>query len=151
MFGSVGMVGRSYGATCQWLAASERPPNLRAICPVVTGSDFFRGWVYEGGAFQLGFNLFWVWMMSDRQRAAKAEELFTHLPLRTVPLPDPKWSRFYFDWLDHSTDDDYWQSLSINRRYARIDVPAFNVGGWFDVFLRGTLENFVRMRAEGGR
>ena len=148
--GSVGMVGRSYGATCQWLAASDRPPHLRAICPVVTGSDFFRGWVYEGGAFQLGFNLFWVWMMSDRQRAAKSEELFAHLPLRTVPLPDPKWSRFYFDWLDHSTDDDYWQSLSINRRYARIDVPAFNVGGWFDVFLRGTLENFVRMRAEGG-
>jgi putative CocE/NonD family hydrolase len=148
--GAVGMVGRSYGATCQWLAASERPPHLRAICPVVTGSDFFRGWVYQGGAFQLGFNLFWVWMMSDQQRAAKAEELFAHLPLRTVPLPDPKWARFYFDWLDHATDDDYWQALSINRRYARIEVPAFNVGGWFDVFLGGTLENFVRMRGEGG-
>jgi putative CocE/NonD family hydrolase len=148
--GAVGMVGRSYGATCQWLAASERPPHLKAICPIVTGSDFFRGWVYQGGAFQLGFNLFWVWMMSDRRGAAKAEELFRHLPLRSVPLPDPQWARFYFDWLDHPTDDDYWQSLSINHRYPRIEVPALSVGGWFDVFLGGTLENFVRMRREGG-
>jgi putative CocE/NonD family hydrolase len=148
--GAVGMVGRSYGATCQWLAASERPPHLKAICPVVTGSDFFRGWVYQGGAFQLGFNLFWVWMMSDKRRAAKPEELFHHLPLRTVPLADPKWARFYFDWLDHPTDDEYWRALSINRRYPQIEVPALNVGGWYDVFLGGTLENFTGMRSEGG-
>ena len=148
--GFVGMVGRSYGATCQWLAASERPPHLKAICPIVTGSDFYRGWVYQGGAFQLGFNLFWVWMMSDRSHAAKAEELFRHLPLSTVPLPDPKWARFYFDWLDHTSDDDYWRGFAINGRYPRIEVPAFNVGGWFDVFIGGTLENFVRMRTEAG-
>lgn len=148
--GSVGMVGRSYAATCQWLAASERPPHLKAICPVVTGSDFYRGWVYQGGAFQLGFNLFWAWMMSDRRGSAKAAELFRHVPLRTVPLPDPKWGRFYFDWLAHPTDDDYWAALSINRRYGRIQAPALNVGGWFDVFLGGTLENFARMRREGG-
>jgi uncharacterized protein len=150
--GSVAMVGRSYSATCQWLAASERPPSLKAICPVVTGSDFFRGWVYQGGAFQLGFNLFWNWMMSSKEQRGrtKPEELFRHRPLRTVSLPDPRWSRFYFDWLDHPTDDDYWAATSVNRRYPRIEVPALNVGGWFDVFLGGTLENFVRMRREGG-
>jgi putative CocE/NonD family hydrolase len=148
--GSVGMVGRSYAATCQWLAASEQPPHLKAICPVLTGSDFFRGWVYQGGAFHLGFNLFWVWMMSAKRGAPKAEQLFSHLPLRAVPLPDPAWGRFYFDWLAHPTDDDYWQSLSINRRYPRIEIPVLNVGGWFDVFLGGTLENFTRITREGG-
>ena len=148
--GSVGMVGRSYAATCQWLAAAERPPHLKAICPVLTGSDFFRGWVYQGGAFHLGFNLFWVWMMSAQRGAAKPEQLFSHLPLNTVPLPDPAWGRFYFDWLAHSTDDDYWQSLSINRRYPQIEVPVLNVGGWFDVFLGGTLENFTGVGREGG-
>jgi uncharacterized protein len=150
--GEVGMVGRSYSATCQLLAASERPPHLRAICPVVTGSDFYRGWVYQGGAFQLGFNLFWNWMMSSKEqrRGVKPEELFRHLPLRTVPLPDPEWSRFYYDWLDHPTDDQFWADGSVNRRYPRIEVPALNVGGWFDVFLGGTLENFMRLRREGG-
>jgi putative CocE/NonD family hydrolase len=148
--GSVGMVGRSYAATCQWLAASEQPPHLQAICPVLTGSDFFRGWVYEGGAFHLGFNLFWVWMMSATRGAPRAEQLFSHLPLRTVPLPDPAFGRFYLDWLAHSTDDEYWQSLSINRRYRRIEIPVLNVGGWFDVFLGGTLENFTGIGREGG-
>ena len=147
--GGVGMVGRSYAATCQWLAAAERPPSLRAICPIVTGSDFYRGWVYQGGAFQLGFNLFWTQLMTDRRRATKLDDLFGHLPLRTVPLTDPKWGRFYFDWLDHPTDDDYWRRFAINRRYGSIHVPALTVGGWFDIFLGGTLENFVRMRREG--
>src|SRR5262249_17090554 len=133
--GNLGMIGRSYAATCQWLAAAARPPHLRAICPVVTGSDFYRGWVYQGGAFQLGFNLFWVLMMSDRRATSRADELFRHLPLLEVPLPEPKWARFYFDWLRHPTNDEYWKRLAINRRYGSVDVPSFNVGGWFDVFL----------------
>jgi putative CocE/NonD family hydrolase len=29
-------------------------------------------------------------------------------------------------------------------------VPALNVGGWYDLFLGGTLENFARMQAEAG-
>jgi len=29
-------------------------------------------------------------------------------------------------------------------------VPALIVGGWYDVFIRGTLENFVGMRSRGG-
>ena len=30
------------------------PPQLRAIAPNVTASDYHEGWVYQGGAFQLG-------------------------------------------------------------------------------------------------
>lgn len=29
-------------------------------------------------------------------------------------------------------------------------MPAYNVGGWYDIFLQRTLENYVRMRREGG-
>jgi putative CocE/NonD family hydrolase len=31
-----------------------------------------------------------------------------------------------------------------------VRVPSLNVGGWYDVFLTGTLENFSRTRQEGG-
>jgi hypothetical protein len=57
---------------------------------------------------------------------------------------------FYFDWIDHPTDDAFWQRFAISRHYGRVLVPAYNVTGWYDVFLRGTLENFTRMRREGG-
>lgn len=149
--GAAGMAGRSYAGACQWLGAAQQPPHLRALVPVVTGSDYYEGWIYQGGAFQLGFNLFWTRLMNDPRGATKLDALYRHLPLKTVPvLSETESARYYFDWLEHATDDDYWQALSINRRYGRVLVPVFNVGGWYDIFLGGTLENFVRMRAEGG-
>lgn len=144
--GRVGMVGRSYAAAVQWLGAALQPPHLAAISPIVTGSDFYRGWIYEGGAFQFGFNVFWIWLMSNPRGASKLDEVYAHLPLRTLPVPDHDWARLYAHWVAHSTDDHYWRALSINRRYDRIDVPAYIVGGWYDVFVRGTLENYVGLR-----
>jgi putative CocE/NonD family hydrolase len=147
--GDVAMAGRSYAAAVQWLGAALQPPHLKAISPIVTGSDFYNGWLYEGGAFQFGFNVFWIWLMSNPRGIGKLDEVYRHLPLRTLPIPDLAWARLYAHWLAHSTNDYYWRSLSINSRYDRIDVPAFIIGGWYDVFIRGTLENYVGMRARG--
>jgi hypothetical protein len=149
--GAVGMAGRSYTAATQWLAAAERPPHLRAICPVVTGSDYYEGWLYQGGAFQLGFNLFWVHLMTAGKARIKLDEQFRHLPLRAVPLArESSAGAFYLEWLDHWTYDEHWRTLAIKRRYGDVQVPAFNVGGWYDIFLGGTLENFAGMRSTGG-
>jgi uncharacterized protein len=149
--GAVAMAGRSYAAATQWLAAAARPRHLRAIAPVVVGSNYFDGWVYQGGAFQLGFNLFWVQIMAGRGKRSRLEEQYAHLPLTSAPLvQDSPSGRFYREWLEHSVLDDYWRTLSIDAGYDRVRVPAFNVGGWYDIFLGGTLDNFARMRDEGG-
>lgn len=149
--GGVAMAGRSYGAAAQWLAAAERPPHLRAIAPVVIGADFFHNWVYQGGAFQLGFNLFWALLMFAPKESRRPDEHFRHLPLRGLPiLAELPEGRFYFDWLEHSRYDDYWARLAIAPRRPQIVVPALNVGGWYDVFLGGTLANFTGMREAGG-
>ena len=37
----------------------DRVPALKAIAPYVSASDYHEGWVYQGGAFQLGFSLYW--------------------------------------------------------------------------------------------
>lgn len=144
------MAGRSYAAATQWLAAAARPPHLRAIAPVVVGSNYFDGWVYQGGAFQLGFNLFWVQMMAGRGKRVRLDDQYEHLPLQTAPLlKDSPGGRFYRDWLEHPVLDDYWRRVSFDSSYAEIRVPSFNVGGWYDLFLGGTLENFSRMRSDG--
>ena len=149
--GAVGMAGRSYTAATQWLAAAERPPHLRAIAPTVVGSSFYDGWVYQGGAFQLGFNLFWVHLMTSGKKRAKLDEQYRRLPLASAPLVEASPAgRFYRDWLAHPTYDDYWRSLSIDARLGNVEVPAHNVGGWYDLFLKGTLENYMRLRREGG-
>jgi putative CocE/NonD family hydrolase len=149
--GAVGMAGRSYAGATQWLAAAEQPPHLKAIFPAVIGSEFYDSWIYQGGAFQLGFNLFWALLIAAPNEATRATAYYGHLPLSTLPLlRDNDAAGFYFDWITHATNDAYWQALETNRGYDRIQVPAFNVGGWYDVFLQGTLENFARMRQEGG-
>ena len=149
--GNVAMSGRSYPAATQWWAAVERPPSLRAIFPVVIGSDPYDGWVYQGGAFELGFNLFWVHLMTDPRSRGSLDEHYRHLPVTDPPLlADSPAGDFYRTWLAHPTYDEHWRALSLRGRYDRVTVPAFIVGGWFDLFLGGTLENFRRMRAEAG-
>ena len=58
--GKVGMVGTSYVGATQWLAAISAPPHLAAIAPNVTASNYHDGWTYQGGAFELGFNMSWT-------------------------------------------------------------------------------------------
>src|SRR5207244_3943862 len=83
--GAVGMAGKSYGAATQWFAAVESPPHLKALVPVVIGAEFYESWIYQGGAFQLGFNLFWALIITAPQKASRATTLARHLPLKTVP------------------------------------------------------------------
>jgi hypothetical protein len=147
--GAIGMAGRSYAAAAQWLAAAGQPPHLRAIVPAVIGSDFYDRWVYQGGAFQLGFNLFWAHMMSDAGRRVSVADQYRHLPVLEPPLlEDRPDQRYYHDWLAHPTEDEFWDRYAPNRHYGLVRVPAFNIAGWYDLFLGGTLENFGRMRRE---
>ncbi len=170
--GAVGMAGASYAAATQWLAATQQPPALRAIAPVFTASDYYEGWTYQGGAFQLGFALLWTlsalapdtaYRLAETDQAASGEaqrlllatdrldDLYRRRPLTDIPLlHESAAAPYYADWLDHPTRDAYWRALAINERYASIQVPALNIGGWFDLFLGGTLENFARMQTEGG-
>jgi putative CocE/NonD family hydrolase len=149
--GQVGMAGRSYTAATQWLAAAHRPPHLKALFPVVVGSSYYHGWIYQGGAFQLGFNLFWVHLMTAPKERVSLAEQYRHLPLTTPPLLEhSNAGRFYREWLAHPTYDEHWRALAVNRRYPEVEVPTYNVGGWYDIFLGGTLENFSRMRREAG-
>ncbi len=58
--GNVGLYGASYAGSTQWLAAISTPPHLKAIFPIITTSDYHEDWVYQGGAFCLGFNQSWT-------------------------------------------------------------------------------------------
>src|SRR3954447_11598778 len=42
--GAVGMSGASYFGATQLLAATRRPPGLRAIVPTITSSEYYEGW-----------------------------------------------------------------------------------------------------------
>ncbi|HLZ72201.1 MAG TPA: CocE/NonD family hydrolase [Dehalococcoidia bacterium] len=167
--GNVGMTGGSYFGATQWLAATATPPHLKAIFPVVTASDYYEGWTYRGGALHLGFALLWALLLSPEaalrqskgtgdgsKRVAEllravddVQNLYKRLPLQQMPELE-RTALYFFDWLEHESLDEYWRQWRIADRYERIDVPAFHVGGWYDLFLGGTLENYLGMRERGG-
>lgn len=166
--GQVGMYGGSYMGATQWLAALRRPPHLRALFPQVTTDDYHNGWAYEGGAWQLGFMLHWILArlaldsLSRREqgredvqqrRAALLALLTDHTvayrqrPLRQELLRDL--APFYDEWLARGEDLAYWQDLRVADQYGEIAVPAYHVGGWYDLFARGTLASYTAATAAG--
>ncbi len=168
--GKVGMFGTSYVGATQWLAAKSRPPSLAAIVPGVTASDYHEGWAWQGGAFELGFNLSWAlgpltsanWAnLSGRLHlpsdgldsliAAKDDltSAYMTLPMSDMPHLKGELAPYYYDWLAHPEYDEYWQSVCIEDSHPEIAVPAFNFGGWHDIFLGGTISNFTGMRKHG--
>src|SRR5256885_16455487 len=66
-------------------------------------------------------------------------------------LPSAEGLAPYFkDWLAHPNFDEYWKQISIEEHYAQIQVPVYGMGAWYDIFLGGTLENYMGLKAEAG-
>src|SRR5690242_14500921 len=158
--GKVGMFGGSYVGATQYLAAIAKPPHLAGICPTVTASNYHDGWTYQGGAFEQWFNESWtsgLALDTMRRRADKGMDALGGskvLPLISYPVleaPSATGIAPYFtDWLAHPNYDNYWKQISIEDHYADIQVPVLGIGAWYDIFLGGTLRNYMRLKTEGG-
>ena len=163
--GKVAMFGQSYVGLTQWLAAAEAGDRVSAFTPAFTSPDT-HGWLYRGGAFELGFALLWTLMFlapADVLRrgtgdavlaevldaADSAAELYRHMPLADVPAVAGA-APWYADWLARPGLDEAWSAVSAGERYGDVTAPALVVGGWHDLFLPGTLASYVGMRGQGG-
>lgn len=163
--GTVGMYGASYNGATQLLAASRAPRGLRAIAPQLTGADYRDGWTYRGGALQLGFVLLWIVeslappdvarMEPGPERAAAERALaelqadpaaaFARLPLASPDLT--LLAPYAAEWLRGPAPSRYWEEISPASRYGAFDVAALHVAGWHDIFLEGSLRNYVGLRS----
>jgi putative CocE/NonD family hydrolase len=165
--GKVGMTGGSYVGATQMLAAIAHPPHLAGICPVVTASNYHDGWTYQSGALeqwfdqnwttQLATNTMWRLIAKDTNALIGAPTLpLTHYSAFNYPaLPagaeaTAQLAPYYLDWLAHPDYDAYWKQWSIEEHFADIQVPALHIGGWYDIFLTGTLRNYMGIKAHGG-
>lgn len=164
--GKVGMYGVSYGGATQWLAALAKPPSLCAMAPGYTATDYHDGWAWQGGAFELGFNLSWstgalthaMWKTLAQRDGLSAQDESEFLATKDalgaafprMPLTDQPHLRgladYYWEWLGHPEYDDYWREICIEDRLGDIDVAAFNYGGWYDIFLGGSIRGFEGLR-----
>lgn len=53
-------------------------------------------------------------------------------------------------WHSHPTYDDFWKLLNAEPRAPQVTAPAVHVGGWWDIFCQGTINNFTTRQYQGG-
>jgi putative CocE/NonD family hydrolase len=168
--GKVGMYGTSYLGVTQWMAAMAAPPHLTTIVPSFTASDYHEGWIYQSGALLHSFALGWALPFAMRelsfgeltaeQRREATERILAamddirsslrHRPMVDTVLDQLGVGAYYREWLEHPDAGPYWDRWSVELHHHRITVPVLAFGGWYDMFLGGTLRNFIGMRRSGG-
>jgi len=173
--GKVGMYGASYFGFTQWAAAVHQPPALKAMIPYVTWNDPLNGTMFRGGALELGISGNWQLLMGldilmrrhrdnpDPQVLGQAismlakdmdvlgKEGYWTLPLKEfAPLKRHKIEASYFDpIMENPMDRSRLEPMTILGKHENVSVPTLNAGGWYDIFLKDTIENFKIMRERG--
>ncbi len=115
--GKVGTWGPSAMGINQSLAAGARPPHL--VCQAIgyAASQMYGQAAYQSGVFR---------------EALAGNWLISVNAIDALPL-----------FRQHPFFDDFWKAIDIESRYAEMDVPALIIGGWYDIFLEGSLNDFV--------
>nr|WP_237743640.1 CocE/NonD family hydrolase [Pleurocapsa sp. PCC 7319] len=160
--GEVGMYGFSYQGMTQLYAAVHQHRALKAIAPAMVAYDLYTDWAYENNAFCLYANLAWaIQLAGETARLQGNEEAYLefYAAARNLPLHDPIPANpkimqqlapdsFYHQWLNNPEPTaEYWQKRSPKYLLQDIDIPMLHVGGWFDPYLRGTLNLYRAMAA----
>ncbi|MCA0377032.1 MAG: CocE/NonD family hydrolase [Gemmatimonadetes bacterium] len=162
--GRVGMWGTSFAAHTQAGAAQYNPPALGAL--LLNMGGMANGWdhgVRFRGTYEMGRQLTWAWSQlladarSDDVRQLltkeKVEDWYGVQPMRRGQNPlsvDPQYEGWYFEFFERADYDASWKDpmLAWNEHYRETsDIPMLHVGGWYDIFLAGTFENYASLRA----
>jgi predicted acyl esterase len=123
--GKIGSTGGSALGITQNMAAPGATAALQAQFVVVAFSDMYTQGAYQGGAFRSGLLENWL----------KATGM-TDVNLKT--------------FVAHPQYDTFWEGLNPEAQAERVHAPAVFFGGWYDIFLQGTINSFVALQNHGG-
>ncbi len=155
--------GLSYLGFVQWALALDPPPELVAAVIQVGPHDFSQA-AYHHGAFDLQNFLGWsdmvshqettggvagLWRMatSDRRLRPALNGLPVTASARDLLGTGAPW---FEGWLEHpDLTDPFWAPLQCGAALERIAVPTLLVGGWQDLFLEQTLEQYRVLSGRG--
>jgi predicted acyl esterase len=123
--GKVATWGGSALGIVQNMAAPGAPEALKGQVVIMAFSDYYHQAAYQGGVWRK--ELLEGWLKSQK--------------LEEVNLPT---------FLEHTTYDDFWQKLSAEEHAGEVNAPGVFIGGWYDIFLQGTINSFVTIQERGG-
>ncbi len=150
--GKVGLIGGSYLGINQFeTAAAAGPVHVKAIFPEIAANDIYRDVAFAGGLMDLEFDSFYLGLTTGLNLLLPATEYNNDT---AIALDDHVHDVTSFDASflediesggDYAYDRSYWGARNPNQFIPQIvkdRIPAFLVGGWYDLFLRGELLNY---------
>ena len=147
--GKIGASGGSYVGWTQWASARNASRYLKAMSPIVPFGNTYEDLAYSGGAMMLGLLMGWgeavggVPLDTNQQHQA-----YCYLPLRNFADQFNKQVPYLREWVQHPTYDDYWKKRGVDYDYRDITVPILNIGGWYDIFSKTTLDLATGVRTQ---
>lgn len=157
--GNVGMFGVSYLAITQYMAASQKPPHLKAIIPEKAMFDFYS-FGYPGGIFRKDFTVSWSTLTKGLSLVAPAPPVDEDKD-RTLYKAAQKAHRNNRDVYEmgeslpfrDSVDRVTKQKLNITRSPSSYikeinesGVAIYTIGGWYDLWPRDALLWFANLK-----
>jgi predicted acyl esterase len=123
--GKIGTYGGSALGIAQLQLAGTGATEL--VCQHITvgGPSIYQDVVYSGGVFRKALVEDWLRASAFSPKALEV-------------------------WTRHYAYDAYWEQRDSTRRYAEVNVPAVHIGGYFDIFARGTIDAFLGYQTKGG-
>ena len=157
--GKVGLYGASYLGIDQLLTAGAMPKNspLKAIFPVVPGNDLYQDTLAMGGLIDYEFSAFYLALTAGLNVAGPVIEGLENLSVLPANLPvliehlkdlndyDAKILVNVLSGGDQTFDEAYWQArnpVNVLNKVVANNIPAYMVGGEYDLFQRGEPLNF---------
>jgi len=160
--GKVGMIGGSYVGWVQWWAAREKPAHLVTIIPNVSPPDPFYNIPYEYGVFFILGAIWWADILESEATADLSGAAISRIGekkygqlLRSLPVIEldktvlGKENPYWRKWIEHPTNDAYWDRANFLERLKDVRIPAFHQSGWFDGDGIGSKLNYLAMKAAG--
>jgi predicted acyl esterase len=120
--GRVMTFGASALGIAQYVLAPGAPDALRCQWIEVATPDLHDG-IYQGGVYREALTSGWL---ADNRSDHRIEPLMSH---------------------DQNTA--YWDQVQIDD-YGQVNVPAFHVAGWYDIFARNVIKGFLGYQYAGG-
>ena len=147
--GNVGIYGISYPGFYASASLPNAHPAIKAVSPQAPVTDEFEGDdAYHRGAFYLMDNFDFLNFFDHPRDAPREEDPLVNenikiddvydFYLKAGPLKNLNanyfhdQSKIWNEYLQHSTNDSYWQARNIRPHLINIKPATFVVGGWFD-------------------
>jgi predicted acyl esterase len=123
--GKIGSMGGSALGITQNMQAPGAPEALSAQVVEVACSDFYSQGAYQGGVWRK--ELIEVWLEHTKLTEGNLAAFRAH----------PQY-------------DDFWKLLNPSAVASQVHAPGIFIGGWYDIFVQGTIDSFVSIQHQGG-